>query len=308
VGQRLFALPWKVLQPSCEARGWIPNDLDLGKHFEDRFLNTFFAPQDPGSDREAAQMLAALDEYIRILPHRVELRPARCKILLSVKKNQAAYTTAIEALPLIAQVEEEETAKYFEGLLLHLADSAAQADLPQRIRDILNGSGSMTEADAKAVLDKGKVALERFPRAGGFRLLLCNLHLKLRGVVNVAEATRLLKEGLEIAVTDTQRKEFLELLGTANNAEKIAFVTEEVKKLLDGASQRAKEIVEEIKQDASAESLRKGLDVITTAINDAQRAAEMAAEAALLEAKKQAEKLLSQLASVEFRLQQLQRG
>lgn len=311
VGQRLFALPWKVLQPSCAARGWIAYDFDLTKRFEDRFLNIVFDPEDPRSQQEATQMLAALDEYIRILPHRVELRPARCKMLLSSKSSkntQAAYTSAIDALPLVAQIEDEKTAQHYEEVLLSYVDRAAQQDLPPRIQNILNGSRSMTEADAKAVLQEGKVVLERFPCAGGFRLLLCNLHLKLGGVTNVLEATRLLKQGLEVALTDSQRTEFLELLGKANNAEKITFVTQEVKKLLDGASHSAKEIVEAIKQDTSAETLQKGLDVIAGAISDAQRAAKMAADAGLQDAKTQAEKLLSQLTGVEYRLQQLQRG
>lgn len=309
VGRRLFALPWKILQPSCAARGWIDYDFDLTAYFENKFLGTVHSAQkEPQSEREAAQMLAALNEYIHILPHRVELRPARCKILLSSKKNEAAYTSAIDALPLVAQVEDEERAKSFEAVLLNLADRAAQEELPQRIRNILNRSGGMTEADAEAVLGAGQTVLERFARAGGFRLYLCKLHLQLGGVRHVAEATRLLKQGLELALTNTQRDEFLDLLGKANSAEKTAFVMEEVKKLLDGASQRAKEIVEEVKQDASAESLRKGLEVIVGAIRDARRAAEMAAGAGLQEAKGQAEKLLRQLTSVEQRLQQLQRG
>src|SRR5215213_2576362 len=120
VGLRLFALPWKILQPSCAARGWIPYDLDLTRYFEDRFLGTVHSPQkEPQSEREAAQMLSALDEYIGILPHRAELRPARCKILLSSKKKQAAYTSAIDALPLVAQVEDEERAESFEAVLLN---------------------------------------------------------------------------------------------------------------------------------------------------------------------------------------------
>lgn len=309
VGHRLFALPWKILQPSCAARGWIPLDLDLTEYFEDRFLGTVYSAQkEPQSEREGAQMLSALDEYIRILPHRIELRPARCKLLLSSKKNEAAYNSALDALPLVAQVEEEERAKSFEAILLNLVDKAAQEELPQRIRNILYGSGGMTEADADALLGAGRTVLERFPRAGGFRLYLCRLHLQLGGARHVADAAFLLKQGLELALTDTQRDDFLNLLGKANSAEKTAFVVKEVKRLLDGASQRANEIVEEVKQDASAETVRKGLEVIAGATRDARRAAELAAGAGLQEAKGQAEKLLRQLASVEQRLQQLLRG
>lgn len=309
VGRRLFSLPWKILQPSCVARGWIPYDLDLTTYFEDRFLRAVHAAQnEPRSEREAAQMLSALDDYIRILPHRVELRPARCKLLLSSKKNEAAYTSAIDALPLVAQVEEEDVAESFEAVLLNLADKAAHEEMPQRIKSILDSRGGMTEAHAEAVLREGHAVLERFARAGGFRLYLCKLHLQLGGVRHVAEATRLLKQGLELALTDTQRREFLDLLGKANSAEKTAFVVEEVRKLLDGASQRANETVEAVKEDASPESLRKGLEVIEGAIRDARRAAEVAAGAGLHEAKAQAEKLLRQLSGVEQRLRQLQRG
>jgi hypothetical protein len=309
VGRRLFALPWKVLQPSCAARGWIAYDYDLTKGFENRFIDTIHSSQtDPGSEREAAQRLSTLDDYISILPHRVELRPPRCKVLLWSKKHEAAYTSAIDALPLVAQIEDEELAEYLEAALFNIADKAAQEELPLRIRNILNGSGSMTHEDAEALLREGHAVLERFAQAGGFRLYLCKLHLQLGGGQHVTHATHLLKKGHELALTDRQRKEFLELLGKANSVEKTAFVKGEVRKLLDGASQRANEIVEQVKQDASAESIRKGLEGIAGAIQDSRRAAEMAAEAGLQEAKGQAEKLLRQLAGVEQRLEQLQRG
>ncbi|MFQ5674473.1 MAG: hypothetical protein ACE5G1_01135 [bacterium] len=297
IARHLFALPWEILQPICAERGMIERNLDLVKVFESHFLALATADKsEPKTNQEALDRLSAIDECLTILPHRVELHLVRCQTLINAQKNADAYSSAIDALNLIANIEDREEAEIIKKNLTIIVDNAAFAELPEHLRK----PSSLEEA--KRTLREGRKVLKRFPRAGGLRTFLANIMTQIGDKKSTKEAADLLEEGIRLSLSDEQTQEFQKLLEKAGVQSQVAEVFEEIKTLLEGASKRVSKVVQEINRRATGESLRKGREAVKTAIRDAERAKELAKKAELEDAESQAEDLVRQFKEIQKRL------
>jgi len=297
LARHLFALPWKILQPICVNQGKIERDLDLVKVFESYFLAVVAGDKsEPKNDKEVSERLSVLDECLAILPHKLELHILRCQTLLSAKKNADAYSSALEAYVLAEKIENKEETHKLKQNCVNLMDSAAFAELPEQLRRLQNLQ------QAEETLKQGQKVLEKFPKAGGLRAFLADLMLQLGTEKHIKEAALLLEDGLKIALNDEQREQFQNLQQKADVHSRVAGVRDKIRKLLEGASQRVKKAIDEIKDNPSVESIQKGREILVAAIRDVERAKDQAIKADLKDEESQVEALVQQFKDIQKRL------
>lgn len=299
IARHLFALPWKILQPICVAQGMFKSEVDLLKIFESYFLALITADKsEPKTEEEVITRLAAIDDGINILPHKIELRVIRCKVLLKAKKNSAAYSAALEAFSLISSVQDQEEASKLEENLTILIDNAAFAELPEYLR------GLQSAEQAEITLKEGQRILEQFPRAAGFRNFLAKTMLQLGGKNRAEKADELLKEGIELALNEKQKSELQASLQKAGEKSKEADVLDKIRKLLETASQRVSKAIDEINRSQTAEAIKEAQQILVNAIKDTEQAKKLAEKAGLMDAAGQADDLLQQFKEVQKKLRE----
>jgi len=298
LARHLFALPWKILQPISVNQGKIERDLDLVKVFESYFLAVVAGDQsEPKNEKEVSERLSVLDECLTILPHKIELHILRCQALLSAKKNADAYSSALEAYALAEKIEKKDEAHKLKQNCANLVDSAAFAELPERLRRPQNPQ------QAEETLKQGRTVLEKFPKAGGLRVFLAELMIQLGTEKHIKEAAPLLEEGIKEALNDEQLEKFQSLQQKAGVQSRVAGVKDEIRKLLEGASQRVKKAIDEIKSNPSAESIQKGREILVAAIRDVECAKALGIKAKLKDEEIQAEALVQQIKDIQKKLQ-----
>jgi len=298
IARRLLALPWKILQPICADRGLIERDLDLVKVFESHLLALAAGDNsEPKTAQESLQRLAAVDECIAVLPHRVELRVIRCRLLLAAGKDFDAYSSALDALASISSIEDKEEARTIEHNLTVLVDNAALSELPERVRQPTNVE------EAEETLREGRKVLSMFPRAGSLRAFMAHLMIQFGDVAHIDEAIQLLEVGRELALNEERRQEFEDLIQKAYAQRGAARVITEIKNLLEGASRSVNEAIAKInKPGATATAVENAREVAAAAIRDAEQASRLAAAENLHEAETQADELAKQLRELERKL------
>jgi Flp pilus assembly protein TadD len=297
IARHLFAMPWRILQPICAARGLIDRDLDVIEIFANNFRQLILADtSEPANQREAERRLSLLDQCLLILPYEVAFHSRRCRYLIAARRTEEAYTAGLAALPLVDKVENKEQASVWRHNLTVHIDNAAFTELHARV------SSPQTREEAERYVTEGRKVLEKFPRAGGFRHSLADILIQLGGAAQVQVAVQLLKTGLELALTEEQRLELSDLLGKADKQAQTAAVLDEIKKLLDDATQSVNEVIQELNQSQTVETRQKARDVVRRALANAEQARSLAARAHLAEAQAQAEKRVQQFSKLDGQL------
>ncbi|MCI0487092.1 MAG: hypothetical protein L0229_10885 [Blastocatellia bacterium] len=301
LARHLFVMPWKLLQPICADRGLIERDADLVGVFESYFIALVSADRsEPENERELSKRLGWLDECQAILPHRFELRLARCQLLMAGKRYDDAYAVALATLPLIADMEDREEADQIENNLVVMIENAAFAAMPESTRQMIEGAGGRARPpeSVREIIKEGRSLLERFPHASSFRAFLV---FRMIEAGQSKEAIDLLKDGLELALNEEQRASLEKALKEAQEHTRMTGTLEEIKRLLEGASQRVNQAFGEIQPGSSA-SLQHALEVLRGAIADARRAKDLAAKAGIKDAEQQAAEFIRQLEAAQTKL------
>ncbi|HEX8070618.1 MAG TPA: tetratricopeptide repeat protein [Pyrinomonadaceae bacterium] len=297
LARHLFALPWRILQPICAARGLIDPDLDLVEHFENVFVRLALADEtEPEDERAAARRLNQLAHALEVLPDNVPLRFRRCRYLLTARRLEETYAEAVAAVPLAAALPDPKEADLYSHNLCVMADNAAFAAFKPSVKKL------ETDEQVERYVAEWRAVLARFPRAVGFRKELAEFLIKLGRGKYVTAAGELLQDGLPLALTDEQRDELSAMLGQAGQQARSAAVEDEVRALLDGAVQSVNGVVKELNRDPSAAARERARATVRQAVADARRAAQLAAKAGLNEARERAEKTVEQLGALEQKL------
>jgi hypothetical protein len=300
IARHLFAMPWRILQPICAARGLIDRDDDLLEIFAGNFRRLILADtSEPADQRDAERRLALLDQCLEVLPYDVAFHSRRCRYLVAARRTEEAYAAGIAALPLVDKIEDEEQADILRHNLTFHIDNAALTELRAQVRD------PQTREEAERYVAAGQKLLEKFPRAAGFRRNLADILIQLGSAAQIREAVQILKDGLELALTDEQRQELSDMLGKADKQAQSAAVLNEIKKLLDDATQTVNEVIQEIKESQTVETRQKARDVVRHAVTNAEQARSLAARAGLADAQSQAEKRVEQFRKLEAQLSSL---
>jgi hypothetical protein len=275
----------------------LKSDLDLTKAFVNNLLALLLkAGSEKGSDREVEESLSALDDCIRVLPRRVELKLGRCKLLLSASKNLEAYLSALESLPFLIDISDEKERNILESNFMGVIEGAATSELPERLRQ------PDTLEAAKETLKEGRRVIERFPRAAGLRSFLASILVQLGDTAHIEEAIKLLEEGVKLALNEEQKKEMETLLEQARGRVKTAAVLQEIKELLERASNSVNSALQQLQRGASLKALEDAKRVVDDAIRDATRAKDLSRKSVIDYAEQQADSLIADLKQVQERL------
>lgn len=283
LARHLFALPWSAFQPLCVERGLIEPDVDLIGLFESDVLHL--------AARE--DHLPALDECVELLPHRLAPRVFRCRALQQAGRLDEAYAETLTALRM--PVPEEDVPRR-KGLVVLLGVIGREA-IPESLRDFHDRASLETHVEA------ARVALARFPQSGTLRLHLAKVLALLGGADRMAEAERLLAEGVATALTDEQRAEFEQGLTWTGEAAETDTARRKVIDLFDAARDRAHDAVDEYNEARYAGMAYRSLDKVRQALDEVSQAISIAEQAGLDREAAELEKLLDQLGELEGELQ-----
>lgn len=283
LARHLFALPWGVFQPLCVDRGLVEPGVDLVRLFEGDLLH--LAAQE---DR-----LEALDECVELLPHRLAPRAFRCRALQQAGRLDEAYEETLTALQL--PVPEEDVPR--RRSLVVLLGVIGREAIPESLR------GFDDRTSLEAHVEAARVALLRFPQSGTLRLHLAKALTLLGGEDRMAEAERLLAEGVATALTDEQREEFEQGLSWTGEAAEVDTARRKVIDLLDAALDRAQDAVDEYNEALYAGMAYRSLDKVRQALDEVSQALTIAEQAGLDREAAVLEKWLDQLGELEGELQ-----
>jgi hypothetical protein len=286
-------LPWAILQPMCADRGMVERDVDLLKIWESDLLNVAVAGRsEPTSDRELSEQLSALDECIAILPQRIELRLLCCQLLLTAKRNDDAYSVALDALAALSEADDLAGAGDIEQNLLTIIDNVAFEAIPEHLRQ------PESLEVAEETLREGRSVLDRYPRSASLRSYLTRIMIQIADADHTKAAIELLDQGLDLALNEEQTKDFQDLLSKARRQLGVAEAMEKVK----AASNQVNNAVARINQNASADAIRGAQQAVATAIEAAEEAVARAEKAGLEEIGEQARNFLAQMREVQRKL------
>lgn len=287
-----LALPWKILQPMCADRGMIDRDIDLLEAWEADLVRIAAADRpEPAGGQDLSEWLSAFADCIDILPRRPYLRFLNCQLLLTAKKYDDAYSSALDALAALSAVDDEET-RVIKHNLISIIDGAAFEVLPEHLRQ------PESLEVAEQTLRVGQGVLDRFPRAGGLRAFLARLMIQIGDTARTEVAIELLEQGLELALNDDQTNDFKDLLKKARSQSGVAQAMERV----NVASKRVSEAIAQINQSATAGAVERGQQAVADAIEAATEGERLAQKAGLEELAKQARDFLEQMQEIQRKL------
>jgi len=275
IARHQFLLPKVILEPLCVTKGLLDED---GPKLFDVFENDFMAlaarcvqPQ-PDAETEWSRRLAAMDECVAVLPHRVELLEQRSVLLYKANRWADAYRAALDALERlpssVADPDEADSLRERRASLVNLIDSAGMLVTPEKLRQ------PQDVASAKATVVALRDALGQFPRSGALRLSLVNLLVQLDEVdrttgvsqssetSGAAEAVKLLSEGIETALSDEQRQEFVTKLKSVNAAAAVASARKRVQRLAEEAVDRVHQEIERFQRQPGPAAAQESLRVV----------------------------------------------
>ncbi len=283
IARHLFALPWSAFQPLCAARGLIEPGLDLVRLFESGLVHL----------ASTENRLAALDECVELLPHRLAPRLFRCRALRRDGRLDEAYADTLAALRMPVPAEDVPLRADLVVLLGAIGGDA----IPEPLR------GFHDQPSLEAHVEAARVALTRFPQSSPLRSHLARVLALLGGADRMAEAERLLAEGVAIALTDEQRQAFEQGLTWTGEAAEADTARRRVLDLFTATRDRAREAVDEYNEARHAGMARLSLRKVRQAQDDVVQALTIAEQAGLEREVAELEKWLEQLGELEGELQ-----
>lgn len=298
IGAHLVALPWKILQPVCIARGYIGEDDDLEKIFTSYLLEMVMsAPEDGGQapGRDAASTLAmerklqALEDMAAWLPGQPLLAYKRGELLFQLERFEACYQLAVAALQsLPAAPDESEDDDRLRDAFADLIEGCALHGIPEHIFQ----PSKKEDMEAGAALAQER--LQSYPRSAQLHLLAATRLLFLaRDEPDVQVVVDLLKAGLKKAFTPRQRQQLEASLQEARQRLKTIGVSAEIDHLLEEAAHSVQECIASVQQGRT--TLQQALKTVDKALASAEKARKLAEKHDLESELQQAQGLISQL-------------
>jgi tetratricopeptide (TPR) repeat protein len=297
IARREFVLPLAALQQLCVDRGLIGHDDELYDIFETDLIglaSNWDRPEPTESDWSAR--LGALDECVRVLSHRLELRWLRCLLLYQAGWRREAYTSALEALDLPVPPKHAETAHDLRTKLIELIDHVGYLEIPEALRQPRDA------ASAEKTVAAARQALPLFPRSATLRALLANLLVQLGGEARMREAVEVLTDGIESALSDGQRLELETQLASTRSAAATEAVRKQVRDLVQPAMDRVQHAVDGLREAPGHPAVQATLEVVRQAISDVSRGLDAARVAELTDEERQLDDALSHLRRLERQL------
>lgn len=285
IARHLFALPWQAFGPQVVERGLLDPDVDLVGLFEVALIHLASRWRHPGHGK-----LAALDECIALLPHRLEPRAFRCWLLHHDGLLDEAYEETLAALRMPGTAAQRTDLVRLLGLI-------GRDAIPESLND-LHGRASL-----EAHVEAARVALARFPRSGALRIQLARVLTVLGGEDRTTEAKALLEEGIAKALTDGQRHDFEVGLTRTGEAAETDSARQRVLDLAKAAMDRAQEAVDEYNEARYAGMAHRSLAKMRQALEELAEALAIAEQAGLDREVAQLEKWLDHLGELEGELQ-----
>ncbi|KOV86715.1 hypothetical protein [Nocardia sp. NRRL S-836] len=283
IARHLFALPWREFGPLCAERGLVEPGLDLVRLFEDDLVHL----------AATETRLAALDRLAELLPHRLAPQVFRCRVLHREGRLDQAYAATLAALRLpVAEPDVRLRAN-----LVAVLDDIGMDAIPEPLRDPRDRTGR------EALVEAARSALARFPRCDPLRGRLARWLTVLGGADRIAEAERLLAEGVATAVTDEQRQAFERGLARTGEAAEVDTARREVIALFTAARDQAAAAVDEYNQARHSGMARESLRKVRQAQDDVAQALTTAERAGLEREAARLERYLDLLGEIEGELQ-----
>jgi hypothetical protein len=298
IGAHLMALPWKILQPVCIARGYIGEDDDLEKIFTSYLLEMVMsAPENGGgspggataSTAEMEKKLQAMDAMAAWLPGQPLLAYKRGELLFQLKRYDECYRLAVASLEsLAASKGEAEEDGNLQAAFAELIEGAALHDIPEHIFQ------PSKKEDMEAGAKLGQERLESYPHSAQLHLLAATRMLFLaKDEPDVQKVVELLKDGLKNAFTPRQREQLENSLEEAQGRLKTIGVSAEISRLLEEAAHSVQECIASVQQGRI--SLQDAAKTVDKALATAEKARKQAEKHELESELEQAQGLISQL-------------
>jgi hypothetical protein len=181
--------------------------------------------------------------------------------------------------------------------LVDLLGAIGRDAIPEPLRDFHD------KPSLEAHVEAARAALARFPQSSPLRGHLARVLALLGGADRMAEAERLLAEGVATALTDEQRQAFEQGLTWTGEAAEADHARRRVLDLFTAARDRAREAVDEYNEARHAGMARLSLRKVRQAQNDVVQALTIAEQAGLDREVAELEKWLDQLGELEGELQ-----
>lgn len=298
IAGREFALPRAALQQLCVDRGLIGQDDELFEIFEADLIG-LAANWDKPEPTESSwnTRVAALDECVRLLPHRLELHVLRCDLLYKAGRRPEAYASALMALDLPVPSKHAETAGNLRTSLVKMIDHLGYLEIPEPLRQPTN------VATAERTVAAARAALARFPRSATLRGMLANLLAQLGGEDRTREAIQVLEDGIESALSDEQRQELQTQLASTREVIATEAARTQVRNLAQPALDRVQQALDNLRDAPGRSAVQATLQVVRDAIADVSRAITAAKAAGLTDEKSQLDDALFQLIQLERQLE-----
>lgn len=297
IGAHLMALPWKILQPVCIARGYIGEDDDLEKIFTSYLLEMVMsAPENGGANKSAAastaemeKKLQAMDAMAAWLPGQPLLAYKRGELLFQLKRYDECYRLAVASLEsLAASTDEAGEDGNLQAAFAELIEGAALHDIPEHIFQ------PSKKEDMEAGAKLGQERLKSYPHSAQLHLLAATRLLFLaKDEPDVKKVVELLKDGLKNAFTPRQREQLEKTLEEAQGRLKTIGVSAEISRLLEEAAHSVQECIANVQQGRT--SLEDAAKTVDKALATAEKARKQAEKHDLESELEQAQGLISQL-------------
>ena len=283
--QALFVLPLQSIEKHLKESGGISHEVQLVQVFATHAAAIFSQGdvQALPADKIAAR-LAALDNMVALVPDIPSIKIARFQLLIAAKRGEQAYTEAAALLDTLpepnARATHEEVKEYqaIRSALQNVLDNAAISTIPENLLR------PTTPEQANAMINEGKRALQRFPKAHGLRRSIADL---LEQLNRSGEAAELLRAGAEQVTSSDERRQLQE------KADELTAYAE-VDELIRLASTVVNSAVERFNLNQTPENMDAIHRALPDAITKLERARELARARKLTDRVQKIEKLLRQ--------------
>ncbi len=296
IGAHLMALPWKILEPVCIARGYIGEDDRLEKIFTSYLLDMVMnAPENGGNQKGAAstaaaeKKLEAMQAMAAWLPEQPLLSYKRGELLFQLKRFDECYNLAVASLEsMAASKEEAEDAENLQAAFAELIEGAALHDIPEHIFEPRQKEDM--EAGAKLAGER----LKSYPHSAQLHMLAATRLLFLaKDEKDVQKVVDLLKAGLKKALAPRQREPLEKSLQEAQQRLKTIGISAEINRMLEEAAHSVQECIANVQQGKT--SLQDAVDTVEKALATAEKARKQAEKHSLETELEQAQSLIGQL-------------
>jgi len=237
--------------------------------------------------------MESLKDCIQAMPEEPELALLFCRMASTEKHYDEVYHAALAAIThMDASDSKLEEPKIREQLIIVLNNAVFEL-LPKHLIP-----PSISNIDA--VLDAVRLILAKYPKAAQVRLKAAKWLIQAAEKESkwLTPAAELIKEGFDHLLSETEVKEAQELLIQAGSGSEMIERVAQSRKLLDSATQKAKEAMARLEHDRSSDSKTEALQLLESALEEAAEAEQIALAAGLnsaVERAKDAKAMLQEL-------------